>query len=214
MFLGCLSSVSPNIVPVIQDYFPNIEIQNNYFGGTTYLFSKQFHEKKNTIDNLCFDSINSKSWSSIDSARIISINDSIKDGNVYFIKNETEWGPTFSGALKDIMRNDNNFIDISVKVKTKDDLDGVILVGSLESNGKNIYWGGTEFNEFVLPQDDNSIWIIVHHSIKLSDIYLKHDDIVLKIYIWNKGRKNFIINDFDIKLRKGNPIIYGLFEKI
>ncbi|MCK9330544.1 MAG: glycosyltransferase family 39 protein [Candidatus Cloacimonetes bacterium] len=214
LYFGCLSSVSPNIVPLIQDYFPKIEIQNNYFGGTTYLFSKQFNETKNTIDSLSFDSINSKSWSSIDSSRIISINDSIKDDNVYFMNNDIEWGPAYSCALKDIMRNKNNFIDISVKVKSKDNIDEVILVGSLELNGKSIYWSGTEFNEFILSQGDNSYWIIVHHSIKLSDIYLKHDNIVLKIYIWNKGRKNFIINDFNIKLRKGNPIIYGLFEKI
>lgn len=74
--------------------------------------------------------------------------------------------------------------------------------------------GGTEFNEFILPQADSSDWTIVHHSIKLSDIYLNHDNIVLKTYIWNKSRKNFVIKDFEIKLRKGNPIIYGLYEKI
>ncbi len=214
LFFGCLSSIPPNIVPLIQDYFPNIEIQNNYCGGSTYLFTKQIKERNNTISNLSFENVNSKNWSSIDTSNIISISDLIRNDNVYHIKNETEWGPAFSGLLNEIIRNENNFIDISVKVKAKEDLDDVIMVGSIESNGKNIYWGGTEFQEFILPLNENSGWISVHHSIKLSDIYLKHNDILLKVFIWNKGRKNFIIDNFSINLRNGNPIIYGLNEKI
>ena len=130
------------------------------------------------------------------------------------MNNEIEWGPTFSCPLNEIINNKNNFIDISAKVKAKEDIDEVILVASLESNGKNLYWGGTEFREFILTQHENSDWITVHHSIKLSDIYLKHNDILLKIFIWNKNRKHFIIEDIKICLRNGNPIIYGLNEKI
>ena len=213
LFFGCLSSVSPNIVPLIQDYYPNIEMQNNYFGGTTYLFSKQINKTKNIINHLRFNSAYSKNWSSIDTTKIIPINDTIRD-IIYLINPDVEWGPTFSAALNDIINNKNNFIDISVKVKKNEDLDKVILVGSLDSKGKNIYWGGTEFKEFMLPHQEDSDWIIIHHSIKLSDINLNHDDILLKIYIWNNGRKNFIINDFSISLREGNPIIYGLQERI
>lgn len=214
LYLGSLSAISPNIVPLIQDYFTHIEMQNNYFGGTTYLFSKQLNGLKNKIDSLNLESLNTERWSPIDTTKIISKGDSINYSSAYLIDSAVEWGPSFSVALSDIMKNENNFIDISVKVKNKTDLDEVILVSSLESNGKNIHWGGTEFNEFILPQADSSDWTIVHHSIKLSDIYLNHDNIVLKTYIWNKSRKNFVIKDFEIKLRKGNPIIYGLYEKI
>jgi hypothetical protein len=213
LFLGCLSSASPNIVPLVQDYFPDIEIQNNYFGGTTYLFSKQAATTINTINYLSFDSAMPENWNSIDTARIISINDTTRD-NAFLMDGDIEWGPTFSVPLNDIIKNDNNFIDVSVKVSTKENLDGVILVASLESSAEMIYWGGTEFNDFVLPQQEESEWFMVHHSIKLSDIYLKCNDIFIKIYIWNKGKKNFIFDDFTISLREGNPVIYGLYERI
>jgi hypothetical protein len=213
LYFGCLSSVSPIIIPLIQDYFPNIEKQNNYVGGTTYLFSKKGKETRTTISNLCFDSCNLKNWSSIDTTKIFSINDTIRE-DAYLIDNDVEWGPVFSVALKDIMKNENNFIDISVKVKTKEDLDDVILVGSLESHGKNISWSGTGFKEFILSQQDKSDWIIAHHSIKLSDIYLKYNDIILKVYIWNRGKKSFFFKDFTISLREGNPIVYGLNERL
>jgi hypothetical protein len=214
LFLGSLSSISPNIIPLIQDYFPYIQIQNNFFGGTTYLFSKHNGETNKNISYLDFTSVNSKYWSSIDTKRIISISDSTKNHFVYFMNNEIQWGPTFSCPLNEIILNKNNLIDISVKVKSNEDMEKVILVSSLESNGKNIYWGGSDFKQFILLQEDNADWIIVHHSINLSDIYLKYDDIILKIYIWNKSKRSFFINDFKITLREGNPIIYGLYERI
>ena len=214
LFFGSLSSISPNIVPLIQDYFPYIKIQNNYFGGTTYLFSKHNGEAIKNISYLNFIDVNSKYWSSIDTTRIISISDSTNKDIIYSMNNEIEWGPMFSCPLEKIIINENNFIDISAKVKFNENIDEVILVGSLESNGKIFYWDGIDFKEFLLPKEDNCDWIIVHHSIKLSDVDLSHNDILLKIFIWNKGRKKFIINDLRINLRNGNPIIYGLIEKI
>ncbi|MDX9847544.1 MAG: glycosyltransferase family 39 protein [Tenuifilaceae bacterium] len=212
LFLGCLSSVAPNVVPLIQDYYPSIEVQNNYIGGTTYLFSTQTGNTKNTISYLSFDSGIPKSWNSIDTVNIISTNDSSNE-NAYLINDGAEWGPSFTIALDEIMQNENNYIDISVKVKSKGDFEAV-LVASLESNGKTIYWGGANFNEFILPQQQKSGWTTVHHSIKLSDIHLKYNDIIVKIYIWNKGKKSIVIDDFTISLREGNPIIYGLFERL
>jgi hypothetical protein len=50
--------------------------------------------------------------------------------------------------------------------------------------------------------------------VKLSDIDLPPGDIALRAGIWNKGGANFLVDDFIISLRKGNPIIYGLVEKI
>jgi hypothetical protein len=48
----------------------------------------------------------------------------------------------------------------------------------------------------------------------LSDLDINHPDINVKIYIWNKGRKKFYLDDFEVKTMKNNPIIYGLDEKI
>jgi len=125
-----------------------------------------------------------------------------------------EWSPTYTEELNNIILNENNFIDISVDALTKEDLDGVILVASLESNGKNIYWGGTHFNRFISSDSLKDNWRTFYHSIKLSDTHQNYDNIVLKTFIWNKDKKNFIIDDFKIQLRMGNPVVYGLVEKI
>lgn len=213
LFLGCLASINPLTIPIIEDYYPVILKQQNYAGATTYLFSNEDQNENNIITVLNFESNDNKSWSSIDTAKY---NDSISfSGNKsYYFDNTTEWGPVYTEKLDRIITNENNFIDISLKAKALDNLDEVILVATLESNGDNIYWGGTSFDKFVLSNSNNDNWVTIHHSIKLSDIYLNYCNILLKVYVWNKGKKSFFIDDFKIKLRMGNPVIYGLYEKI
>lgn len=214
LYFGCVSSNNPISIPIIQDYYPTIEWQRNYVGGTTYLFSKNRPSiKVNPIEKLDFENGSSKLWSSID---LTKITDSISFSGEksYMIDKDTEWGPTFSENLNKIILNENNFLDISVKAKAIDCIDDVVLVASLETDDKNIYWGGTDFSRFVMPNQIDNNWITIYHSIKLSDANLNYENIKLKVYVWNKGKKNFVIDDFEINIRTGNPVIYGLNEKI
>ena len=127
-----------------------------------------------------------------------------------------EWGPTYTNDLNAIINNENNFIHLSIKAKSSEnDLDGVILVSSLDLNGENIYWSGTNFKDFQYNVESiNNEWVKIHHCLKLSDIKLQHNNIVFKAYIWNKEKKNLLFDDFEIELIDGNPIIYGLNQKI
>ncbi len=215
LYLGCLSNNNPLSVPVIEDYFPAMEWQNNYAGGTTYLFSKYGKKDEQIIDSLGFESGKEKEyWSPPDRTKIV---DSVSySGNSSFLfDNKTEYGPSYTRPLNEIISNENNFIDISVEVLLPDKFDDILLVSSLDTKDKNIYWGATSFDKFVVSDSvSTKRWIRMHHSIKLSDIYLNYSGIILKVYIWNKGLQNFYIDDFKISLRKGNPVIYGLFEKI
>ena len=181
LYLGCISSNLPTTVPVIQEYFPSIIAQNNYSGGTTYLFSK---EKNNDLTVIH------------------------KQENPCFIDSLTEYAFSFSKPLLDIISNPYNFIDVSVKVLVPEKYEDILLVSSLETEKGLIYWSGTPFDNFI-PTDDIGKWTTIHHSLKLSDIYLRYKGIEIKVYIWNKGRQNFLVKDFSIDLRKGNPLIYS-----
>jgi hypothetical protein len=61
--------------------------------------------------------------------------------------------------------------------------------------------------------DGHPAGVQVYHSVKLSDINLDHKNLHLKTFIWNKGKESFLIDNFTIEVRKGNPVIYGLTEK-
>jgi len=208
LYLGCISSNNPLTIPVIQDYFPSIVEQRNYAGGTTYLFSKNIQPVSDKIaDILDFESEPSKSWSPL-SEKYLCDSLSFSGSYSYLIDSLTEWSPSFSVYLKEIISNKNNFIDISIKVKCNINPEETLLVAALESKKGTIHWSGTSFGDFY----KNNKWFIVHHSVKLSDIRYKNPQ--LKVYIWNKGKNHLYIDDIEIKVRKGNPVIYGLIEKI
>lgn len=213
LYLGCLSSVAPNMIPLIQDYFPKISVQNDYFGGTSYVFTKGIDSSNKTINTLDFETAISKNWKLVDSATIIP-NTSPDGGNAYAITGNVEWGPTFEIPLEDVISNKNNFIDIGIDAMTHENFDGVTLVASLIANSEQIYWSGTDFNDLITSDGISGSWQKFHHSMKLSDINLNYDNIVLKIYIWNRNKKNFQINNFRIRLREGNTRIYGLYNKL
>jgi hypothetical protein len=180
LYLGAISSNHPATVPIIQEYFPCMVWQNNYQSATTYLFSKARNENSNII---------------------------YKHEEICLIDSLTEYASSFSKPLLDIISNPNNFIDISVRVFVPEEYEDIILVSSLETNHRVIYWSGAPFNKFI-SADDVGNWVTIHHSLKLSDLYLQYKDIAIKVYIWNKGRQNFLIDNFSIYLRTGNPIIY------
>ena len=214
LYFGCLSSNEPLSIPLIQEYYPNIVWQKNYAGGTTYLFDKKAKETTKTLSCLNFENPSQPDWQSVDTSQIT---DSVHfHGNyAYIIPQNTEFGPSYTAKLNHLITNENNFIDISVAAKEIDRKSDIILVAVLEHNGQQIHWGGTNFKKFILENSDSKDnWINIHHTIKLSDADLSYSDIRLKIYIWNKGKNRFFIDDFCVKLREGNPVIYGLNEKI
>ncbi|OFX73452.1 MAG: hypothetical protein A2W96_10890 [Bacteroidetes bacterium GWD2_40_43] len=124
-----------------------------------------------------------------------------------------EWSLNFSCQLNPIMKNENNFIDISLMTKIQDSFTDAVLVATIETvDGKQVYWGGASFQKFVPISRTPNTWIPVHHSIKLSDVPLVNDEMVLKTYVWNLKHQQFFIDDYGILVRDGNPVIYSLLE--
>jgi hypothetical protein len=214
LYFGCLSSNPPNIIPVIHDFFPSTEVQHNYAGATTYIFSKEGDRRDRIIENYDFNNKPGKYWSGIKSEQFYH-DAGFPAESAYVIDKQAVWSPIYERKFDDELNPGmNDFIDISVKVCCLDSLKEVMLFASLVRGDKGIHWGSTRFDNYLSSDSDSGKWITVHHSIKLSDIDLPHDDIALRAGIWNKGGATFLVDDFIILLRKGNPIIYGLVENI
>ncbi len=210
LYLGILSTTNPLAVPLIRDYYPSIEWRKDYAGATAYLFSREPEPEFQVIGKLDFESNSPEQWSSLDPGKYTD-SACFSGSTSYFIDRDTEYGPTFSEMLEEIDWNENDFIEISAKVSGSIKGDQ-LLVASLESKGESVYWGGTSFDSFARCSGSEDQWITVHHVVKLSDIYLKHPNLQFKVYIWNRGGRPFLVDDFQINVRTGNPVIYGLNE--
>ncbi len=213
LYLGCISSIHPVAIPVIRDYYPELAVENNYMGGSSYIFARTGKANRNTVSLLDFNHSSPKFWSGIDPHGIIK--DSTLNGNYqYRMNEEMEWGPTYTRNIKELISSQNDFIDISIDLTPEDSLNQVILVASLEDSGQSIFWNGSDAARYKSNSIQDSPAIRAHISIKLSDIKLRGNDVMLKVFLWNKGKRNFVADNFTISLRKGNPILYGLIEKV
>lgn len=210
-FLGCMSNINPIVIPIIQMYYPHIKKQANFWGGNTYLFSKKNNEEK-IISELVFNDSLSAYWK-IDSLQSLKRLDTHTNKLYYQQKQGEEWGPTFSMPLDMIVTNKNNFIDVFVKCRTDLASYGdAQIVTSLTCQGKNIFWSSYKLSDFVDSTMNIKQWHTFAASIKLSDIYLNCNDVKFTTLLWNKSKKAIDISDFTIRLREGNPILYGIIN--
>jgi hypothetical protein len=213
LYFGALSSNKPNSISVIRQYFPVMLKQNNYFGGSTYLFSKTGEEARTIITTYDFDSPVPDGWRSVkEENRIDSVG--FNSSFSYKMDSLTEWSPTFSIPLKQIVTHENNYIDVTVSAKPADQLPGALLVITLDLEGEVVNFSGADFGSFTNPSTSSNEWITVNHSLKLADVHLNFDNVILNVFVWNNGRKQFLLDNFSVEVRDGNPVVYGLYEDL
>ncbi|PWH85269.1 glycosyltransferase family 39 protein [Brumimicrobium oceani] len=213
LYLGSLHNIDPVAIPIIMEYYPNMEIENNYFGGATYLFSKKATQSGNrisTISHLDFEKDTESFWSY--APQNLTSRSAVSGHKSYLMDSLNEWGPSYDIGLNEIMKGNSNFIDFSVQAKSLEDFNGALLVVALEAGGESIYWTGIPLDALKTSDRSNSDWSKAYVTLKLSDIYLNYSDIKLKAVVWNKNKGMFLLDDFSVKLREGNEVVYGVFN--
>jgi len=212
---GCTAQFDPIILPVLLTYYPYVVKKWDFFGGSFYLLSKK--EDANTVPIYSFESKNNfegfvKNWQEAGGEFLCD--------TVYYSPNHSykmdslhEWAPSFSYKLNDMSWGKNDIIEISLEIYPLETMTDVSIVSSIDDNGKTEDWRETRVTNFI-PDTLKRHWVKVYHAIKLQDINLAKGNPTVKVYIWNKGRKKFYMDDFTVKTIKGNPVIYGLMQKI
>ena len=213
LYLGSLASNKPNTIPMILHYFPAMQTENNYFLGSTYLFSKNGNDDRKLITTYNFESPPPEGWGSVNNDNIVDtygVNNSFS----YRMDSLTEYSPTFATPLNHLIPNEKKFLDVSVNAKIDTDISEVLLITTLESKDGVVHFSGADFKSFISQAVDTDKWITVYHSLKLEDINLDFTNLTLKFFVWNKGKDSLLLDDFKLQVRDANPVIYGLYEKI
>lgn len=211
LYLGAISSVPPNFFPIIQNYYPAIEEQHYYFSGETCFFSKKKNNYEHSKTIADFHSSKfPENWQQID-IKQLTYNDSLGKFPIIHIPKEKDWNCKYTFQLGDIEYHHNDFIDIEIIFSSEDRMQNIEVVSTLY-NGKNqIYWSSTNLMNFI---SEPHKWQRAIHSIKLADIHKKNKHTQIDIFLWNKEKKQILIQNIRISLRKGNPYLYGIYEKI
>lgn len=209
---GCLSSTNWENYALMAQKFPYLIRHKSYCGGDFYLFSKikpakEFSEYFYFLTNTFEPSL--PEWGYVNEKQCL---DSLPiDGKKSFANYlGSEFSPTYSVSLRDLIHSENDVIDVSVDVRTPLVFPGAWLVVSVTSGKKDIKWSSTAVNDYVKPGHQGRVF----QSLRLSDIELRHHSLMFNAFIWNPMKSPYSMDNFTIRVRSGNPVIYGLYRKV
>ena len=208
---GCLASADPVYYPMMMEKFPYLLKHKSYFLGDFYLFSKikppdapgeYFFTRINSFD----PGLPAWGWVHEDLSTC-----SLPFGeNASFINPGWEFSPTYTFPLRDLIHSENDVVDVSVDFRVPLMFQGARLIESVTSDGKDIKWLSASVNDYVKPGHQGRVLL----SMRLSDVEILQRALLFNAYIWNPRKSPFIMDNFAVRARSGNPIIYGLYRKI
>jgi hypothetical protein len=208
---GCLTSANRECYPQALEKYPFLLRHESYPGGDFYLFSKDrtspplneyFSDALNTFEP------NSPDWSSVEEK---FCTDSLPiSGRRSFLNSEgSEYGTAYIKSLRDMYRSENDVIDVSVDLRIPQVFPGAWLVIAITSDGKMIKWASSPVGDFIKPGQTGR----VYQSLRLSDVELRHHRLLFTTYLWNPMHSTYVMDNFRVRMRSGNPVIYGLYRK-
>ncbi len=123
-----------------------------------------------------------------------------------------EYGPAFSDRLKNITNNRHNILTISATVSCTDSLANPTIVADIQEDDNSLYWNGADYQNYnTNATGTNTMYL----SKLMTDFNLKgYARPQIKIYLWNRGKKNIVVENVKLEVVKSNPFIYGLYEPL
>ncbi|MDD4604183.1 MAG: glycosyltransferase family 39 protein [Bacteroidales bacterium] len=208
---GCISSSPWENYQLILQQFPYLIKHKTYCGGDFYLFSrikplKPELEYFSTLVNGFEPS--PEEWGFVNKEKC---KDSLPiDGTRSFYADTCEFSPTYSRPLRDLIHQPTDIIDVSAEIRLPLVFPAAWMVLSVTSNDKMIWWNAVPVNDYVKPGQTGKVYT----SLRISDLELRHHHLIFKAYIWNPKKLPYVLDNFTIEVRKGNPVIYGLYRKL
>ncbi len=200
---GGQSLAKPEIVQIIQQKYPYCISNKDYYASHLYVFSK---ENNNDLLKPYFIETNDFKASKVNWKNI----EIDYESSGALLEAEKEWGPAYSIKLATLLKHRNDVL--TVKLEFKDTLKkDLLLVTEIKHQESLLYYSVSSSSDPNLKEGDHSI---IYKTIELSGVKLPSKDISFTTYIWNKSKSEFILKNYEVAIRKGNPIQYGLFEPI
>jgi hypothetical protein len=116
------------------------------------------------------------------------------------------YSPLLKMKVGDIIRNPDNDILFSTRIKMLDSTSTIILVAEFFRDGKQLYWNGRE-SYGQIDHNDWRQWQNVYFGLQLPKDLLLTDTV--NFYCYSKNGKPALIDNLDVKILKGHQGIYG-----
>jgi hypothetical protein len=132
-------------------------------------------------------------------------------GEYYYLFNRgEEYGLKVELALNELMTDMYWIFDVEIEYLTDNPDLQALIVGELMTNNELLHWQSSKISQFGLVPDSWQkafLTIDIQKSLKNKN---KINEQILKIYIWNRGKKDLMIKKINVFLRQGNRYRYAL----
>jgi len=122
----------------------------------------------------------------------------------YLVNGKTQYGPSYLLDLNELDLDRNDYITVTLSLFLTDPGSNPILVGSVESGRDELIWRGNAVRDFLHRSEQ---WGKAYLSIRLPGEILRQKNLVFKMYLWNRGRADCYIDDFEVTVHAGKSEI-------
>ncbi len=194
--IGGVGFPEPSFIPLAETIYPYMVREENWFLCDLFIFSKEKPDNyAGPADSIVFEF--HKQYPADEA-----------DGRV---NTSMEYLSLYEGSADSVIEHKNNRVILSCRFESDTTIQQAELIGELWRGQTRISRQVARFDDFQFTgQQDHTVYL----PFKLSDLRLNPHNCRLKIYVWNRGFENFTLENFKMMTHDGNPILYGLFEKI
>ncbi len=174
---------------IIKEKYPYVFKKEEGFTYSFYCFAKE-KPTKEIFENTIFE----------------------KTNPAITIDSTQEYGPAFSKKLLKIVKSSYSIVNVSAEISAKDSSVNPVLVMSIQDGNESLSWRGSEYKWFA-SATDSTCKIYVSQLLAGLDLQ-KHPKAEIKIYVWNRDKKNINVSPIKIEATTSSPFIYGLYEPL
>ena len=214
-FYGQTTHAQPENVAKVQARFPFLVRRLDRSDGQTFLFRSS--PSRDRIDDTDLkglrtpQAIGGEDWVIDSSIKLVS-----DTTHAPFLALERwdftwhEYGAVFEKPLSELAKTDNDVIEVRADVERSEPLCDLRLVAELKSGDSTVFYRASELRE--LPRTKDRSLLIT--AVKLADLPSHGKGLRLKAYLYNPGLKRASISSLSVRVRQGNPVLYGYFQPI
>ena len=118
---------------------------------------------------------------------------------------KNEFGPGVEYNALDVLKDENNILNINLKVKKIDIEAKAALVVVFKNADSTTSWQAMDTDIFT---KDTANWATLHYSLRLPQTSKLSDKV--NLYFWNTSKKKILFDDVRIYTTFGNPILYSI----
>lgn len=209
LLFGGVAYAQSEIYPIIKEYYPTLENQFNYYASNLFVFKNNEATTNEYLQEFSngFE-LSAEFWNY--NLSMVTDSNSYGGNSSYVMTPDHEYGVEFE---KEFLANEigaNDHIDFTTKVFFEDRVNETLLVTTIAQNDSVVHWSAGNTTNFNIQPNK---WQTIYHSIGVRGIDYSQP-FTLKSFVWNKEKVLFYLDDFTIRIRKGNPLLYSLTERI